>query len=211
MSKTSVEIKRAPMGPKALMSTRSMVKIAVLAAVAVALQWLEIPMPFMPPWLTLDFSDLPAVIGAFSLGPVAGITIELLKNLLFMVTRGTQSVGVGELANFLIGVAMVLPAGLYYKYHRNRKGALVGLLLGIVGMAVMGVLLNYYVLLPFYAQVMAGGEEVILGLAQGANPMIHSMWGIVWIAVLPFNLLKGALLALVTLLVYKPLSPLLKR
>lgn len=193
---------------KNVFTTRALVRIAMLSVIAFVLMLLEIPLPLVPPWLKFDLGDLPALIGSFALGPIAGIVIEFLKVALFFVTRGTTSGGVGELASFILGASLVVPAGLVYMRNRTRKGAALGLLTGIIVFSAMGVIANIYILLPFYQTVMP--LEVILGMASKANPSIQSLNDIVLMGVLPFNIIKGVLTSAATLILYKYVSPLLR-
>ena len=134
------------------LNLRNMVLIAMLSAVAFVLMFLEIPLPFIAPaFYELDFSEVPVLIGTFSMGPVAGIVIELLKNLLHILIKGTSTAYVGELANFLVGCALVVPAGLIYQKAKSKKHALAGMSVGTVLMVAAGSLVNAYILLPWYA------------------------------------------------------------
>lgn len=197
---------------KRFFTTNMLVKVAILSALAMVIQLLEIPLPLLPPWLKLDFSDVPALIGGFALGPIAGIAIEFLKNLLFVAVRGTTSMWVGEFANFLLGVSLVLPASLIYRRNPCKAEANLGMGVGVFCFAVFGLLINYFVLLPFYIQLMFGGEaQKLIQLAQTANNALDSVWKICLLGVLPFNLLKGFLEVAVTSFIYKPLSSLLKK
>lgn len=199
---------KARLTTRRLFTTRALVRIAMLSVIAFVLMLLEVPLPLVPPWLKFDLGDLPALIGSFALGPIAGIVIEFLKVLLFFVIRGTTSGGVGELASFLLGASLVVPAGLVYMRNRTRTGAALGLLAGIIVFSAMGVIANIYVLLPFYQTIMP--LDVILGMASKVNPAIKSLNDIVLMGVLPFNIIKGVLTSVATLILYKYVSPLLK-
>lgn len=153
-----------------------------------------------------DFSDLPALIGAFAYGPLWGVVIELIKNLLHLMRSATG--GVGELANFLMGAALVLPAGLIYKRRKSRKTALIGCVVGSLCMGVMAAVMNYFVLLPLF-QMFMPMEEMIAAFASFI-PFIDSKLDVVLWNALPMNILKGVVISLVTMLLYKRLSPILK-
>jgi riboflavin transporter FmnP len=192
--------------------TKVLVKAALLTIIAVVLQALEflIPfLPFVPPFLKFELSDIPAILGAFALGPAAGVSIELVKNIIHFVLGLNPTGGVGELANFLIGSAMVIPAGLIYMKHKSKKSALIGMLAGIVCMVIVGAVFNYYVLLPFYGKVMP--IQAIIDMSAAANPLIVDMKTLVLYGVIPFNLIKGILISIVTLLIYKRISPILHK
>ena len=190
---------------------RFMAKTALLAALAAFLMTLEIPLPFAPSFYQIDLSEVPVLLGGFALGPLAALCIELLKNLLYLLFKGTITAGVGELANFLIGLSLVLPASLFYRKKKSRKGALWGLLCGTLAMTIAGVVINYFVLLPAYSFFMGIPLSALVDMGSAVNSSITSLGTLVIFATLPFNLLKGALSSLITLLLYKRLSPLLRR
>lgn len=191
-----------------------LVKIAVLSALAGVLMLLKIPLPIFPDWLTIDLSDLPAVIGALVLGPLAGVIVEIIKVLINLMLNGTQTGGVGEFANILIGVSFVLPVGLLYKQRKTFKSAITGCLIGIVSMALAGVVLNYFVLLPLYAKVY--GIEVI-GFVEFAKILpltgqfLNTVFDFVLIIIAPFNIIKGIMITVITALLYKFVVPALNR
>ncbi len=186
-------------------SVNLMVKIALLSVISFVIMFIEFPLPFFPPFLKIDLSDIGALIGAFAFGPVAGIAIELLKNILHLFRTSTG--GVGELANFLVGAALVAPAGFIYSKKKSMKTALIGLTVGTVVMALLGAFANYFILIPFYENFMP--IDQIIQMAQAANALIVDLNGYILYAVIPFNLLKGIAVSVITLLVYKRISPLL--
>jgi riboflavin transporter FmnP len=169
-----------------------MVKIGVLSALAYIIMFLEFPLPFFPPYLKIDLSDIPAIIGAFAFGPLAGVIVEFIKNLLHLITK-TETGGIGELANFLTGAAFVIAAAAIYFKNKNKKSAIIGLSVGTVIMTLVMCLANYYILLPFY-----------LGSAPSPDN-IH----LIVTMTLPFNLIKGIMVSIITALIYKSLSPIL--
>lgn len=189
---------------------RNMVQIGMLAAVATVLMLFEFPLWFAPSFYELDFSEVAVLIGAFSMGPMAGVMIEALKILLNFLINGTITAGVGELANFVIGCSLVLPAAILYQRHKSRKTALIGMAAGTVTMTVVGSLINYFVLLPVYSAALPMPMEALIGLGTKINPAIDGLWTFVLFAVAPFNLLKGILVSLLTFLLYKYISPILK-
>lgn len=189
-------------------NTRKLTSMAMLTAVAAVLQYVELPAPFMPPFIKLDISDLPELIGAFAYGPVAGIVITIAKNLIHAI--GSWSFGVGELSNFVLGAIFVGVAGVIYKHNKTKKGALLGGVAGSVAMAVISIFTNLYIMYPFYANFMPGGMDGILAAYQEilhVNSMIEALL----IFNLPFNTLKGLLCVAVSMLIYKPLSPFLHK
>ncbi len=195
---------------KRTLSVKSMALIAMLSAIAVLLMLLRIPIPFIAPsFYKLDLSELPVLIGAFAMGPFAGVVIEFLKILLNLLFNGTDSAYIGELANFLMGCAFVLPAGLIYKYVHNRKGAYIAIATGCVTLSVAAALVNAFLLLPWYADhffASAGGMDAILSLGAKIHPSIGTLTGFTLLCVLPFNLLKGILTGALTALLYKRVS-----
>lgn len=186
-----------------------LVKIAMLSALAYAVMFLEFAIPIFPSFLKMDFSDLIPLIGSLALGPLAGVLIELIKNLLHLLT--THTGGVGELANFIVGSAFTATAGLIYFRNKTRKGAIVALLCSILAMIVAGALVNYFITVPLYAVVLHFSTEAIVGMSSQVIPAIHDKLTLILYAFCPFNLLKGVILTLITIPLYKKVSPLLHR
>lgn len=191
------------------MSISTLVKISILGAISFIIMLLEFPLWFAPSFYQLDFSDLPALIGSFALGPVAGVTIQLIKNLLNLVFTGTITGGVGELANFLMGSLYVGIAGYIYSKNKTKSSAIKGMILGTIVMSIIGSLLNYFVLIPLYSKLMP--IEVILDMAREVNSLIVDLKTLIIYAVLPFNLFKGLLVSAITLPIYKRLSVILNK
>lgn len=194
-------------GPK--ITTNYMVKIAIMAALAWVVMLLEFPLPIFPGFLKLDFSDLVPLVGSLAMGPVAGITIELVKCLLHLM-NGTTG-GVGDLANFIVGAAYVGTVGLFYWRHKNRKGAYLGLGLGILAMTFAGAVVNYFVTIPLYAMVLGLSTDSIISMSAAIIPAIHDKFTLIMFAFVPFNLIKGILLTLIALPLYKRVSPILHK
>lgn len=189
------------------MSVKMMTKIAMLSVIAFILYFLEIQVPIFPGFLKIDISDLPALIGAFALGPIAGIAIEAIKNILHLLRTTTG--GVGEIANFVIGIALVIPAALIYKRAKTKSGAIIGLTVGVITMAVMGGLANYFFLIPFYTNFMP--IDAIVGMGTAVNPNINSVVTLILYGIVPFNLFKGLIISVVTMMLYKRISPILTK
>jgi len=165
------------------------VKIALLSAIAVVIMLFEIPLIPLFPWLKMDLSELPVLIGAFAFGPMSGVIIEGLKILLNLLMTGTSTGFVGELANFIIGVSFVVPAAMIYHRNKSRKSAIIGMIVGGLFMEVAGILANIYLLLPVF------GMSGKIDMAQ-----------YVMVGLIPFNGLKAILVSAITMLVYKKLS-----
>ena len=179
----------------------------MLAAVAVVLQYLEIPVPMlMPPFIKFDLSDLPALIGAFAYGPLTGVLIELVKNLIHCAV--SKSATVGELANFILGAVFTATAGLIYKHHKTKKTALIGGIVGAVIMGLFSIPSNYWVVYPFYYNFMP--EDVVLSAYQAILPKVSSIMQCLLIFNLPFTIVKGVACALIAMPIYKPLTRILK-
>ena len=189
-------------------NARMIAVVGVLTAVAVVLQYLEISIPIVPSFLKLDFSDLPALLGAFAFGPLAGVLIQLLKNLIHLAV--SQSGFVGELSNFLLGAVFVLTAGLIYQIKKTKLRALLAGILGAVAMALVSVPVNYFLIYPLYYNVIGIPEAAVLGMYQAILPSVDSIFESLLIFNLPFTLVKGLISVAVSMLIYKPLSRLFK-
>ena len=186
--------------------TRLLAGAGMLTAAAVVLQYLEFPSPLMPPFIKLDFSDLPALLGAFAYGPLTGVIIEFLKNLIHCAA--SQSATVGELSNFILGAVFTVTAGLIYKHKKSKKSALIGGLAGALVMGLISVPSNYFVVYPFYYNFMP--EEVVLSMYQEILPGIKSIMQSLLVFNLPFTIVKGLISVVISMLIYKPLSRILK-
>ncbi len=181
---------------------------AMLTAVAVGLQYIEIAIPIMPSFIKLDFSDLPELIGSFAYGPLAGVLIALLKNVIHMAV--SQSGFVGELSNFLLGATFALTAGLIYKHKKTKGEAMLAGIIASFVMAVVCVPLNYFVIYPLYYNVLGFPEVAVLQMYQLILPKTKSILQALLIFNLPFTFVKGLISVLVSMLIYNPLSPVLK-
>lgn len=191
-------------------SLSRLIKVALLSALSFILMFLQTPIVVLfPDFLKIDVSDLPAIIGAFAFGPVYGIIIEAIKNVLHAITQ-SNTFYVGEIANFLVGSALVGTAGFIYQKRKDRMGAVMGLGAGVVAMAITGALANYFVIIPAYEAVMNFPVEAIVGMATKINGAVTNLFTFVLLVIVPFNLIKGTMVAILTLLIYKRVSPLLK-
>ena len=194
-----------------LMTTKNMAKMGILGAVAGLLMLLEIPLPFAPSFYEVDLSEVAVLLGAFSMGPVAGVIIEAIKILINFVITGTATAGVGELANFIVGCCLIVPAAMIYNKNKRIKNAILGILVGIFAMTLVGAILNYYILIPVYASAFGMPIETIIAMGTKLNPNIDSLWDLILLANVPFNIIKGILSGLITFLLYKRLSPILHK
>lgn len=190
-------------------NVRKLAVTAMLSALAAVLMFLEFPVPMLiPSFVKFDFSELPALVAAFVVSPLSGAAVCLVKNLVNLPF--SSSGGIGELCNFLIGVAMVLPAGFIYKYNKTRKGALLACAAGCVAMALASLPVNYFISYPVYFQIFAP-ENVILDAYRKINPAVGNLWdALIWFNA-PFTFIKGAAVSVITFLIYKPLSNALKK
>lgn len=190
--------------------TRYMVQVAMLAAIATVLMLFDFPLPFAPSFYQIDLSELPVLIGAFAMGPAAGALIELVKVLLNLVLNGSDTAFVGEFANLLIGCSLVVPAGLIYQRKKTRTSAIIGMISGTVLMAAVGGFLNAYLLLPAYAAAFGMPIDSLVGMGSAVNAAITNLPTFCLFAVVPFNLVKGVVVSVITLLLYKHISRILK-
>lgn len=188
-----------------------MMKISLLATMAIILQQISMPIAVLfPEFLKIDLSDVPALIGGFAFGPLAGVMVMFIKNVVHGLIS-SQTLWVGEFANFVIGSSIVVVSASIYKHRRNKKNAIIGLIAGTTVMALVGALMNYFVLLPLYSKVMGIPVEGFVEIGSAINPMVKSLWGYILIMIVPFNILKGAISTGVVMVMYKSLSGVLKR
>ena len=196
---------------KPLTATHYITYTAMFATMAGVLMLVEIPLLFAPPFYKIDLSELPILICTFYLGPVAGVTAELVKVLVKLVLKGTTTAFVGDFANFAVGCSFVLPASLVYHAKPGKKSALIGLAAGTLCMTAFGSAFNAVYLLPKFAALYGMPLEAIIGMGTKVNAHITSVSTLVLFAVVPFNLLKGVLVSALTFLLYKRISPLLHK
>ncbi len=214
MSNNTMAANMAATDKKSKMGVRQITVTAMLSAVAFVLMYLEIPVPVIPSFIKFDFSDLPALLGAFALGPVYGVLIELVKNVLHLVV--SQSMFIGELSNFILGATFTFTAGLVYKLNKNKRGAIVGGIAGALVMGIVSVPANYFVVYPVYVQAyFSGVEQVCVDMYSAiSSGVFHagemkSLLQCLLVFNLPFTVVKGLISVLITMFIYKPLSPLL--
>lgn len=181
---------------------------AMLTAVGVVLQYIEFSVPIMPSFIKLDFSDLPQLIGAFAYGPAAGVIICLVRNIIHMAV--SNSGFVGELSNFMLGAVFALVAGLIYKKEKTKKGALISGTAGALAMAVVCLPVNYFLIYPLYYNVVGIPETAILDMYRVIMPSLKNIFIGILIFNVPFTFVKGLIGVAVSMLIYKPVSPLLK-
>lgn len=192
-----------------MLRTKDMTKIGMLSVIAFILMYFQLPITFVaPPFMKLDISDLPVLMGAFTMGPVFGIIIAAIKNILHIVFKGTMTAGIGELSNFIISSTFAFVSAYFYRKHRTYKGAIISLTLGVLAMTALAMLSNYFVVFPLYAKVMP--MDAIIAMGSAITSKITGLFTMMIYSVLPFNLIKGFTTSAVMMLVYKKISPIFK-
>lgn len=185
--------------------------LGISAALGGVLMCLELPLFFAPGFYKLDFSELPILITAFYFGPTAGVVTEFLKVIIKLLLKGTTTAFVGDFANFVVGCSFILPAAIVYHTRKSRKTAIVGMASGTLILTIFGSLFNAVYLIPTFSKLFGMPLEAIVGMGQAVNPSITSVETLVLMAVVPFNLLKGVLVSIVTYLLYKRVESVLGR
>lgn len=186
---------------------RALTVSGIMAALSFALMLLDFSLPFMPKFLKFDFSDLPALLSAFAFGPLWGIAVCLVKNLLHLTVGSTM--GIGELSNFILSASFVGVAGLIYMLIKNRKGAVIASVGGAVFSAVVSLFSNYFLIYPLYISALGLSEEIIIGMYENLLPDA-GLFALLAAFNIPFTFVKCAAVALIVFFIYKPLSPILK-
>ena len=193
-------------------NTRKIAMVGMFSAIAMILMLFEFPLPFAPGFYELDFSELPILVGTFAFGPTAGVLMEFVKILLKLFIKGTSTAFVGDLANFVVGCSFILPASLVYAFRKNKKSAIAACITGTLVMTVFGTAFNAVYLLPTFAEMFHMPMDELLAMGAAVNPLMTegSLLSFVAVCVAPMNLIKGVSVSLVTMLIYKPLSPIIK-
>lgn len=195
---------------KEISKARWLCVTAMMGALGTVLMYIDFAVPaFMPSFIKLDVSELPALISAFAMGPLSGACVCLIKNLIHLLKTSTG--GIGELSNFILGCSFVVPAGLIYKVKKSKLTAIIGSVAGAAIMALLSIVSNYFLVYPFYIKVFFDGNvDGVVGMYQKLNPKVETLMdALVWFNV-PFTFVKGLISAVITILVYKPLSPIIK-
>lgn len=200
----------AAVSTKKYLNTKMIAKIAILGAISVIVMLFEVALPFFPPFYKLGLDEVVVMIGGFALGWVPAIIIEALKIVLNLLLNGTMTGGIGELANFIMGCAFVVPAAVIYQRDKSMKHALIGMLIGVISLVIIGGLVNYYIVLPIYAGVLGYPIDTIIEMGTKLNANITDLKGFVFLMTTPFNLIKGIITSLIVFISYKKISPLLK-
>ncbi|WP_278554213.1 ECF transporter S component [Parvimonas micra] len=192
-------------------SISEITKISILGTISVLLMFIKVPLPFAPTFMEMDIAELPALIGGFAMGPLAGFLIVCIKILLNIVINGTKTFYVGELSNLIVSSAFVLTTSFIYKHNKSKKSALLGLAIGSISMSIVATLSNYFIIFPLYAKLLKIDLNAFVGMVAKINPLVKSYFTLMVFSVLPFNLVKTFVTSLVTSLLYKRISPILKR
>lgn len=195
-----------------IFSTRKVAMIGMFSAIAMILHLFDFPLPFAPDFYKLDFSELPILVGTFAFGPAAGVMMEFIKILLKLFIKGTSTAFVGDLANFAIGCSFILPASVIYAFRKNKKTAILACCAGTLILTVFGTAFNAIYLLPAFSKLYGLPLDTLIAMGSTVNPLVGDGGIISFVAacVAPLNLIKGASVSIVTLLIYKPLSPVIK-
>lgn len=206
----AIIMERLWLKPEKQSPARRTAYVGIFAAIAAVLMYFEFALPFAPNFYELDFSEIPVLICSFSMGPVAGVVCEFVKEILKLLLKGTSTAFVGDLANFVVGCSFILPASVVYFANKTKTGAIIGMGVGTVVMAVFGSLFNAVYLIPTFSVLFGQPLEVIIGMGTAINPAIVSVNTLVLFAVVPFNLVKGVLVSVVTFFLYKHIERLLR-
>lgn len=198
------------MNNKKSISTRKMVIIGMMTALATIVYYLDFPVPFMPGFIKLDFSNVISLLTGFALGPVEGVIVCLLKDLIHVLIKGIDTtMGIGDIFDFVTCAFFVIVAATIYKRHRTKKSAIAATLIGMLAFTIISLPLNYFIVYPIYFKAY-GGEAAILGAYQQLMPSVKNIFSALCIFNLPFTFIKGLLCSIITIIIYKPLSPILK-
>ncbi len=196
---------------KGFFNTRNLVTCAMLGACSTILMLVEFPLPFIAPtFYELDFSEVPALIGGFAMGPLAGVIIELVKILLNLVINGTDTAFVGEISNFVLGSIFVVVASLIYQRKKTKKNAFIALSMGGLSMSLLAIVINAFIMIPFFSTLYGMPIDKIVGLGKAIIPIVDNLFTFCLFCVLPFNLIKSILVVGITMLIYKPMSRVIK-
>lgn len=193
------------------MKSKKIALISILGALSALLMYFKFPLPFMPPFMDFDLCGVPEMIGGFALGPVAAILIVFIKIVLKLLLQGTSTMFVGELSNFILSCAYVLPAIYIYRKNKTKKGAILGLTIGTITVALTAIFTNLYIIIPFYGKMLGMEFNVILDMCAAVNPLVNSAITLAIFGIVPFNLIKNGAVSIITVLLYKKISRLIKK
>ena len=193
------------------LTTKTITVVAMLGALSAILMILEFKIPLAPTFVAMDFSDVPIMLGGFLLGPLAGVLIVSLKIFLNLILNGTSTMFVGELANFILSVAFVLPAALIYKREKTKKSAIKGLIISTIFTSILAIVMNVFFIFPLYVSLFGLTMDSIVEMAKVANPLVNDLTTMLIFSLLPFNLFKYGVVSLIVMVSYKKLSHLFSK
>ena len=193
------------------MKTKKLVMAALLGALAAILMVLDFNVPLAPGFIKFDFSDFPVLIGGFVFGPVTGVLIAFLKIVLNLLFKPTTTMFVGEASNFILSVCYMGVACLYYRNHRTKKGAVIGMELATVATSVLAIFSNILVMFPMYAKLFGMSMQQIVGMVSAVNPFVKDITTMVLASLVPFNLFKYGVISIITFVSYKKIEVILKK
>lgn len=191
-------------------NVKELALIGLMGGLSAVLMLFRFPIPFMPPFMDFDFSSILEIIGGFTLGPAAAVFIIIVKILVKLVIMGSSSALTGELQNVILSCAYVLPAVFIYDRHKTKKTAVIGMTVGTITCAVTAVFTNLFIIIPFYVNLMGMSMESIINMCSKVNPLMKDALTLALFGIVPFNLIKNGTASLVTVLVYKKISPTMK-
>lgn len=192
------------------MKSKKMALISIFGALSAVLMYFKFPIPFMPPFMDFDFCGVPEMIGGFALGPIAAVLIIAIKLILKLALMGTTTMFVGELSNFILSCVYVLPAIYIYRRNKSKKGAIYGLVLGTILVSITAIFTNLFIIIPFYGKMLGLQFNVILDMCAAVNPLINSSITLAIFGIIPFNLIKNGVVSIITIILYKKISHLIK-
>lgn len=191
-------------------TTKRLVLTAMLGAISAILMILEFPMPFIPPFVKMDFSELPVILGGFIMGPIDGAIIAIIKIALNFLLNGTSTAGIGELANLIYSLGYMFPAVLLYHKFKSKKGAIISLTTGTIITSIISIIMNVVVIFPLYISLTELDLATIVGMTSSLNPYVTDIVSLMLFSMLPFNLFKYGVTSIITFLLYKKLSSVIK-
>ena len=186
--------------------TRKMVRVSILGLMGYVLLEFNMRLPMFPSFIKLDVANLPSIIGSITMGPVAGVSVEFVKNII-KALLSSETIGIGEVSNFICGASLVMPLGFIYKKIPNIKGYILGSVAGVLSLAIVASMSNYFFIIPAYA-IAFGGIEAIIALAAKVNANVTDLSALIVFAIIPFNLVKGTLNVVLGYIIYKFVKPL---
>ncbi|MDD7306196.1 MAG: ECF transporter S component [Peptoniphilaceae bacterium] len=192
-----------------IFSVNKLVKVGILAAMSFVLMFVQFPIPIAPPFMKVDLADVPSLIGGFAMGPVYGVFIQFIKN--FLNLSKTTTGGVGELSNFIVGGAFVYVSSFIYHRRKTKKNAIKAMLVGMLVMTALATLSNAFVIFPLYGKIMGIELQQFVDMVTKTNKLVSSYASLMLLSIAPFNIIKGGIEIIVTDLLYKKVSPILKK